>query len=409
MIHSPRVCVQVQSVYIESQSSPEEERYVFAYTVTIRNLGRSQVQLLGRYWLITNGHGRETEVQGEGVVGEQPHIPAGGEYQYTSGAVIETPLGTMQGHYEMIDIDARRSVLRSLFSVSQFQRSFIKTMSTYLIGDVHGCYDELIALLAQVEFDPRRDTLWLTGDLVARGPGSLEVLRYVKSLDDSVRLVLGNHDLHLLAVFAGISRNKPKDRLKPLLEAPDADELLNWLRRQPLLQVDEEKKLVMAHAGITPQWDLETAQQCARDVEAVLSSDSYPFFLDAMYGDMPNHWSNELSGLARLRFISNAFTRMRYCFPNGQLDMYSKEAPEDAPAPLKPWFAIPGPVSNAYSIAFGHWASLEGRGTPEGIYALDTGCCWGGELTCLRWEDKQYFTQPSNRQKSLDEGEAVAS
>ncbi len=255
-------------------------------------------------------------------------------------------------------------------------------MSTYLIGDVHGCYDELIALLAQVEFDPRRDTLWLTGDLVARGPGSLEVLRYVKSLGDSVRLVLGNHDLHLLAVFAGISRNKPKDRLKPLLEAPDADELLNWLRRQPLLQVDEEKKLVMAHAGITPQWDLETAQQCARDVEAVLSSDSYPFFLDAMYGDMPNHWSNELSGLARLRFISNAFTRMRYCFPNGQLDMYSKEAPEDAPAPLKPWFAIPGPVSNAYSIAFGHWASLEGRGTPEGIYALDTGCCWGGELTC---------------------------
>ena len=204
-------------------------------------------------------------------------------------------------------------------------------MSTYLIGDVHGCYDELIALLAQVEFDPRRDTLWLTGDLVARGPGSLEVLRYVKSLGDSVRLVLGNHDLHLLAVFAGISRNKPKDRLKPLLEAPDADELLNWLRRQPLLQVDEEKKLVMAHAGITPQWDLETAQQCARDVEAVLSSDSYPFFLDAMYGDMPNHWSNELSGLARLRFISNAFTRMRYCFPNGQLDMYSKEAPEDAP------------------------------------------------------------------------------
>ena len=155
-------------------------------------------------------------------------------------------------------------------------------MSTYLIGDVHGCYDELIALLAQVEFDPRRDTLWLTGDLVARGPGSLEVLRYVKSLGDSVRLVLGNHDLHLLAVFAGISRNKPKDRLKPLLEAPDADELLNWLRRQPLLQVDEEKKLVMAHAGITPQWDLETAQQCARDVEAVLSSDSYPFFLDAV-------------------------------------------------------------------------------------------------------------------------------
>lgn len=187
-------------------------------------------------------------------------------------------------------------------------------MATYLIGDVHGCYDELIALLHKVEFTPGKDTLWLTGDLVARGPGSLDVLRYVKSLGDSVRLVLGNHDLHLLAVFAGISRNKPKDRLTPLLEAPDADELLNWLRRQPLLQIDEEKKLVMAHAGITPQWDLQTAKECARDVEAVLSSDSYPFFLDAMYGDMPNNWSPELRGLGRLRFITNAFTRMRFAF-----------------------------------------------------------------------------------------------
>lgn len=181
-------------------------------------------------------------------------------------------------------------------------------MATYLIGDVHGCYDELIALLHKVEFTPGKDTLWLTGDLVARGPGSLDVLRYVKSLGDSVRLVLGNHDLHLLAVFAGISRNKPKDRLTPLLEAPDADELLNWLRRQPLLQIDEEKKLVMAHAGITPQWDLQTAKECARDVEAVLSSDSYPFFLDAMYGDMPNNWSPELRGLGRLRFITNALS-----------------------------------------------------------------------------------------------------
>ncbi|WP_058912212.1 bis(5'-nucleosyl)-tetraphosphatase (symmetrical) ApaH [Entomohabitans teleogrylli] len=272
-------------------------------------------------------------------------------------------------------------------------------MSTYLIGDVHGCYDELIALLKQVEFSPETDTLWLTGDLVARGPASLEVLRYVRSLGDAVRLVLGNHDLHLLAVFAGISRNKPKDRLAPLLEAPDADLLLNWLRRQPLLQVDEEKKLVMAHAGITPQWDLATARACASDVEAVLSSDSYPYFLDAMYGDMPNNWSGELSGLARLRFITNSLTRMRYCFPGGQLDMYCKDTPDSAPAPLKPWFDLPGPVPAQYSIVFGHWASLEGKGTPPGIYALDTGCCWGGELTCLRWEDKAFFTQPSNRRQ----------
>ncbi len=262
MIDSPRVCVQVQSVYVESQSTPDEERYVFAYTITIRNLGRTPVQLLGRYWLITNGNGRETEVQGEGVVGEQPHIAPGGEYQYTSGAVIETPMGTMQGHYEMVDVAGQlRSASPFPCSVSPFQHLFINPMSTYLIGDVHGCYDELIALLKQVDFSPEQDTLWLTGDLVARGPGSLEVLRFVKSLGDSVRMVLGNHDLHLLAVFAGISRNKPKDRLTPLLEAPDADDLINWLRRQPLLQVDEEKKLVMAHAGITPQWDLDDGEK----------------------------------------------------------------------------------------------------------------------------------------------------
>ncbi|WP_160623517.1 bis(5'-nucleosyl)-tetraphosphatase (symmetrical) ApaH [Mixta intestinalis] len=273
-------------------------------------------------------------------------------------------------------------------------------MSTYLIGDIHGCYDEMQSLLQQVAFDAEKDTLWLTGDLVARGPGSLDVLRYVRSLGNAVRIVLGNHDLHLLAVYAGISRNKPKDRITPLLEAPDADELINWLRRQPLLQVDEEKKLVMAHAGITPQWDIETAKVCAREVESVLSSDSYPLFLNAMYGDMPNNWTPELTGLARLRFSTNALTRMRYCFPNGQLDMICKDAPGSAPPPLKPWFDIAGPVARDYTIVFGHWASLEGKGTPEGIIALDTGCCWGGTLTMLRWEDRQLFIQPSNRLQS---------
>ncbi|CCG88327.1 bis(5'-nucleosyl)-tetraphosphatase (symmetrical) ApaH [Erwinia piriflorinigrans] len=274
-------------------------------------------------------------------------------------------------------------------------------MSTYLIGDIHGCYHELQSLLDQVQFNPETDQLWLTGDLVARGPDSLEVLRFVRALGDCVKLVLGNHDLHLLAVYAGIGRNKPKDRLSALLEADDVDELINWLRRQPLIQVDEEKKLVMAHAGITPQWDIETAQICAREVEAVLSSDTYPLFLNAMYGDMPNNWSPELSGLARLRFSTNALTRMRYCFPNGQLDMIAKESPDSAPPPLKPWFNIPGPVSRDYTIVFGHWASLEGKGTPEGIFALDTGCCWGGSLSMLRWEDKQMFIEASQREKTL--------
>ncbi|MEG0278242.1 MAG: bis(5'-nucleosyl)-tetraphosphatase (symmetrical) ApaH [Morganella sp. (in: enterobacteria)] len=277
-------------------------------------------------------------------------------------------------------------------------------MATYLIGDVHGCYRELRALLDQASFDPQTDTLWLTGDLVARGPDSLSVLRYVKSLGDSVKLVLGNHDLHLLGIYAGISRNKPRDHLNTLLSAPDLDELINWLRRQPLLQIDHDKKLVMAHAGITPQWDLETAAMCAREVEAVLSSDTYPLFINAMYGDLPNDWSPSLTGLARLRFSTNAMTRMRYCFPDGQLDMVCKDKLDQISAPLKPWFALPSKLPEDYSVAFGHWASLEGKGAPRNVYALDTGCCWGGQLTMLRWEDRCYFWQESFSPRD-DDGE----
>ncbi|AIN47483.1 bis(5'-nucleosyl)-tetraphosphatase (symmetrical) ApaH [Candidatus Palibaumannia cicadellinicola] len=267
-------------------------------------------------------------------------------------------------------------------------------MSTYLIGDIHGCYYELQTILEQVNFNQFMDTLWLTGDLVARGPGSLEVLRLIRRLGDSVRIVLGNHDLHLLAVYAGIVRNKFKDRTTPLLEASDADDLINWLRYQPVLQVDNQKKLVMTHAGITPQWNIDTALQCAREVEAILRSDSYPLFLNTMYEDMPNNWSQELSGLARLRFSTNVFTRMRYCFPNGQLDMICKDMPNKAPEPLRPWFTLPSPIAEKYSIVFGHWASLMGNGTPKGIYGLDTGCCWGGELTLLCWEDKKFIRIP---------------
>ncbi|CAJ0991202.1 bis(5'-nucleosyl)-tetraphosphatase (symmetrical) ApaH [Pantoea sp. Nvir] len=275
-------------------------------------------------------------------------------------------------------------------------------MSTYLVGDIHGCYDELRALLKQVEFTPKQDTLWLTGDLVARGPRSLEVLRYIRSLGSSVRMVLGNHDLHLLAVFAGIISNTLKDRLRALLQAEEANQLIDWLRCQPLLQVDKEKKLVMTHAGITPQWDLETAKACAYELESVLASDRYPIFLDAMYGDMPNHWTPELKGLSRLRFIATALTRMRFCFPNGQLDMHLKEAPNFAVPPLRPWFAIPSKLPNGYTQIFGHWASLEGKGTPQSIIGLDTGCCWGGVLTLLHWEGQRYYTQASNCHQMKD-------
>ncbi len=266
-------------------------------------------------------------------------------------------------------------------------------MSTLLIGDIHGCYNELQALLEKSAFDVDKDTLWLTGDLVARGPDSLSVLRLVYSLRNSVRLVLGNHDLHLLAVHAGISSNKKRDNLSELLMAPDCDELLTWLRHQPLLHVDEEKKLVMAHAGISPQWDITTLKNCAKDVEKILASDSYNLFLDEMYGDYPNYWSESLAGIARLRFTTNVLTRMRYCYPNGSLDFDCKEAPDEAPKPLKPWFTLANSVAQHYSIVFGHWASLKGKGAPKGFYPLDTGCCWGKKLTMLRWEDKTFFKQ----------------
>ncbi|XNM55592.1 bis(5'-nucleosyl)-tetraphosphatase (symmetrical) ApaH [Escherichia coli] len=225
-------------------------------------------------------------------------------------------------------------------------------MATYLIGDVHGCYDELIALLHKVEFTPGKHTLWLTGDLVARGPGSLDVLRYVKSLGDSVRLVLGNHDLHLLAVFAGISRNKPKDRLTPLLELPGCHELLNWLRRQPLLQIDEEKKLVMAHAGITPQWDLQTAKECARDVEAVLSSDSYPFLMPCTaICQITGH--RNCGGWGRLRFYHQRLYPYAFLLPERSTGYVQQRIAARGPCPTETVVCDPGPVvKNKYNIAF---------------------------------------------------------
>lgn len=263
-------------------------------------------------------------------------------------------------------------------------------MANLLVGDIHGCYNEFMRVLEKADFSAQ-DTLWLTGDLVARGPNSLEVLRFVKQHQQQIKLTLGNHDIHLLSVYSGIAKYHKKDHIKQILTAPDCDELINWLRRQPLLQLDEERKIIMSHAGISPQWDLDTTQKCARDLNAMLSSDSYPLFLNAMYGDYPDSWSEELQGLDRLRYIANVFTRMRYCYEDGRLDLYCKDNPEDAPSKLKPWFMLPRKIPDDYDVFFGHWASLQGKGMPEHIYGLDTGCCWGGRLTGFRFEDKSYF------------------
>ncbi|AKZ66091.1 bis(5'-nucleosyl)-tetraphosphatase (symmetrical) ApaH [Candidatus Palibaumannia cicadellinicola] len=275
-------------------------------------------------------------------------------------------------------------------------------MSTYLIGDIHGCYDELQKIIDKVNFDPLIDTIWLTGDIVARGPGSLEVLRMIRKLGNSVRIVLGNHDLYLIAVYSGLVNNiKDITKLKLVLEASDVDDLINWLRYQPVLQVDHHKKLVMVHAGITPQWNLNTAIKCALEVENLLKSNSYQLLFNTRDIIIPNYWSQELSGIARLKFITNVFTRMRYCFPNGTLDLTCKNMPDKNQEPLRPWFTIPNQIiSENYSIVFGHWASLMGKGTPEGFYCLDTGCCWGGELTLICWENKKFTRIPATTSKS---------
>lgn len=266
-------------------------------------------------------------------------------------------------------------------------------MAIMMIGDIHGCYKEFMLLLEKAQFNEREDSLWLTGDLVGRGKDSLSVLREVFKLKDSIRLVLGNHDLHLIAVDAGITEAKPKDKLDKILNAKEKDELLFWLRNQPLLQLDEENKLIMTHAGISPQWDLSTLKSNASEIHEVLSKPNYVNFLTHMYGDTPNSWHDKLSGFARLRFITNALTRMRFCFANGELDFLCKSAPNEAPVPLKPWFELPLQIGTDFTIAFGHWAALAGKLDSEHILALDTGCVWGGALTLYNFHNKEYIRQ----------------
>lgn len=265
-------------------------------------------------------------------------------------------------------------------------------MATYIVGDVHGCCDELQLLLELADFCPQQDELWLTGDLVARGPKSLETLRFVKSLGDSARVVLGNHDLHLLAIHEGIHPNKEKYLLTPLLNAPDCNELLTWLRFQPLFLRHPEFNFVMAHAGISPQWTTQQAENYAKEVERELQGDNFRELLKNMYGNYPQYWSEDLQGMNRLRFIINVFTRMRYCFLDGSLEFKNKLAPEQTDSStLRPWFEIEG-LDRSSDILFGHWAALLGKVDQSGIYGLDTGYVWGNSLTMLRWQDKELFS-----------------
>jgi bis(5'-nucleosyl)-tetraphosphatase (symmetrical) len=257
-------------------------------------------------------------------------------------------------------------------------------MAVSAMGDIQGCYDELLELLANLRFDREHDRLWFVGDLVNRGPKSLETLRFVQGLGQNAITVLGNHDLHLLAAAHGIRPDSiDGDTLEPILAAPDRDALIDWLRHQPLLHYDGELGYLMVHAGLPPQWDLKLAQRCAGEVETVLRGDRLESFLSRMYGNKPKQWSTELDGWDRLRFIINCFTRMRYCDRNGRLDLKSSGPPGSQPEGYYPWFEIPARASGDINIIFGHWSTLRPSDTP-GVYPIDQGCLWGGQLTALR-------------------------
>lgn len=270
-------------------------------------------------------------------------------------------------------------------------------MATYIVGDIQGCYDELAGLLDQAGFDATRDHLWATGDLVNRGPRSLEVLRFFRQLGTHALTVLGNHDLHLLAIAHGCGTPRRGDTFDAILNAPDRDQLLHWLQRQPLLHYDRALDLVLCHAGIAPGWSITQAIRYAAEVEAVLASDQAATYFAHMYGNEPAAWDDSLIGPARWRVITNYCTRMRFVDHDGALDLGNKLAPQHAVEGTLPWFLHPAfehaatdDERNGFSqsrFVFGHWASLDGRTQSPRFIALDTGCVWGGKLTALRADD----------------------
>ena len=263
-------------------------------------------------------------------------------------------------------------------------------MSTYAIGDLQGCFTPLQQLLAKINFNPAQDKIWFVGDLVNRGPDSLQVLRFVRSLGDRAVTVLGNHDLHLLAVAYEKKKAHRKDTLQDLLQAEDASELLEWLRHCPLLHRDTQLGFTMIHAGLAPEWTMEEAQLRAREVEDVLRSPQIENFLAKMYGNEPARWSPDLAGWDRIRFIANCFTRLRYADEQGNLALQEKGDVGSQPAGFLPWFQLSSRLSKNETIVFGHWSTL-GEIAYENIFALDTGCLWGGKLTALRLEDRKLF------------------
>ena len=265
-------------------------------------------------------------------------------------------------------------------------------MSIYAIGDIQGCFFALEKLLEVIHFDPTTDVLWFTGDLVNRGPQSLETLRFVRQLGKHQQMVLGNHDLHLLACAHGAHAGWPDDTLDPILQAKDRDELIDWLLHQPLLHHDELLNFTMIHAGLAPDWDLIRAKKLAHEVEAILQSDQRSEFFQHLYGNTPTHWEESLTGWDRIRCIVNFFTRARFCHPDGALELHTKENMRENTTDLIPWFKIPNRKSASLKLIFGHWAALGGVTNTPNTFALDTGCIWGYALTAMRLSDGERFS-----------------
>ena len=258
-------------------------------------------------------------------------------------------------------------------------------MATYAIGDVQGCFDELRQLLEKIGFEKKRDRLWFVGDLVNRGPKSLEVLRFVRGLGDRAITVLGNHDLHLVTQHEGFERRRKDDTFDDVLEARDAKELVAWVRTRPMIHVEGDDH-AMVHAGLLPQWTVEKAVLLGKEVEAALAAKSYREFLASMYGSQPDQWRDSLEGWDRLRVIVNVMTRMRFCTGDGRMDFKTKG--QQTPAGYRPWFEFR--PENGNTIVCGHWSAL-GLKLTRNVVLLDSGCVWGGSLTAMRLEDRKLY------------------
>lgn len=273
---------------------------------------------------------------------------------------------------------------------------------TYAIGDIQGCFDSLLALLARCDFDPAQDRLWLVGDLVNRGPKSLETLRFIRDLGDAAITVLGNHDLYLLMVATGTAPRRSKDdTLEGILGADDAPHLLDWLRQQPLCHVEGD--YCMVHAGLLPGWTVGQAKALSGEIETALQGADYRQFFARLWGSEPLAWSDNLQGTARQRVIVNAMTRMRFCSPAGEMELRTKGEASNAPAGYLPWFEVAGRQSADHTLVTGHWSALGLKQLPN-LLALDSGCLWGGPLSAIRLEDRRLFQVPC----APGEGRALA-